>query len=67
MKSMSKIYACYRSGEPLSDNEIIDGIRHFRQLADLLKISGESFRLTLNECWRVIDVLEGYRRARGIP
>lgn len=65
MKSQpAQIYEKYRMGDPVTDEEIRTGIAHFQLLADLLSLSGEAFRIHAGECYRIVNTLEGYQRAR---
>ena len=59
-----KIYHKYRQGDPLTDEEVIQGEKHFEKLSELLGQSGEAFRITAIECRRVADSLRSFKNSR---
>lgn len=58
------IYEKVCNGDNITDDELDVGIRHFRDLTQLLIVSGPVFKLATNEAARVYQSLEGFKKAR---
>lgn len=60
----SDIYDKFCNGDHLADDEVIDGMNHFKALADLLNKSGSAFKLASNEANRTYMQLRSINNAR---
>ena len=60
------IYEKYVNGDSLTDDEVLEGEKHFKILSDLLYQSGEAFAITAKEANRTYLGLQGYRVSRGL-
>ena len=63
---MKDIYEKYTDGDSLTDEEVLAGEKHFKQLSDLLYRSGMAFEITAKEANRAYLGLKGYRESRGL-
>lgn len=63
---MTRVYDAYVKGGKLTDQEIIQGLAHYRSMADQLVKCGPAFRLAASEANKVADALEGFKNARNI-
>lgn len=61
---MRIVYDKFNNGEPLTDQDLDEGIEFFRQLAHNLSSLGPVFRLSANEARRVHCSLLAFRAAR---
>lgn len=55
-----KIY----DGDPISDEELLIAVGHFRVLCGHLDHLGERWQHARSESRRILDLLEGFERAR---
>jgi len=60
------IYEKYVNGDPMTDEEVLAGEKHFKLLSDLLYRSGEAFVITAKEANRTHMGLQGYRTSCGL-
>lgn len=62
---MRDLYKKFTDGDPISDEELDEGIEFFSDLSDKLFSLGDVFRLPAVEANRVLMSLEGFKRERG--
>jgi hypothetical protein len=62
--NISEIYEKYRSGDPISDEELKFGIKEFSSLEKQLNDLGARFHFTWKEVSSVLRGLEDFKRAR---
>lgn len=63
---MKSVYRRYYDAEPITDQEVIEGAKHFKQLADLLIKSGPEFRIAFKEAVQLSIRLEDMGKARKL-
>jgi hypothetical protein len=63
-KTISELYAVYRDGDKLSDDELRVLHDHMGSTYRLTVELGETFRLAASEAWSVYNTLGGYISAR---
>ena len=61
---INEIYEKFRNGDPITDDELLIGFRHFSKAAELLSPLGPRFDLAANELRRVATGLEDFIFAR---
>ena len=65
MNLAEKIYNKLYQGDALTDEELQAGIEHFKQVSDLLMVSGPVFRLAADEANRIYCRLRDFQVARN--
>jgi hypothetical protein len=63
---INNIYKKFTNGDTLSDDEVLAGEKHFKELTNLLYRSGVAFEITAKEANRVHMGLQEYRTSRGL-
>lgn len=66
MNLIQQIYNKKIEGDPITDVEVIDGIKFFKKLADQLVICGPVFRLAFKEANDTYLTLLSYAHARQL-
>lgn len=61
---MKELIKKLNDGSPIDDGELNQLLGHYKDLLKLLEPHGELFHLTTERCWRDLDRLEGFKRAR---
>ena len=64
MKTIKHIYEDYKTGNPISDDELKRGISFFLDLSQKLIQCGPVFSLAESEAWRIYMELKSYQDAR---
>lgn len=65
MKATREMVEKIRTGDPISDGELSILIEHLDKAESVLKPLGPDFRLALKEVRRLMETVEGYKRARS--
>ena len=60
-KVTSELIERYRTGDPITNQELDALINHMNNLSDLLRPFGESYGLVKNDVFRILDRLQGYK------
>jgi len=60
------MYSNLRKGKRFSDEELMVGINHFKNLSDILAISGDEFYIPFRAANEAYITLRGYAIARGL-
>lgn len=60
------IYEKFTNGDPLTDRELSEGIKHFTKTEQLLTEAGPVFKLAASEARRVVNGLESFQFHRKI-
>lgn len=63
---LKSLYRRYYDAEPITDQELIVGTKHFRELADLLRKSGPEFSIAFKEAIQLSIRLEDMGNARKL-
>jgi len=64
-RSMKNLYEKFCNGDPITDEQLDEGIRFFHMLTIKLSSLGPVFRLAQNESNRVLSRLQDYYDARN--
>lgn len=61
---MKDLLTKLKNGDPISDDELEMLIDHYSILTERLRPHGELFQLVLSACYRDLEQLRSYKRAR---
>jgi len=59
------VYRKVIKGDPLTDQEVIQGAQHFEDLAKSVRELGPEFKFAANEIRRTGETLRGFLKARN--
>jgi hypothetical protein len=62
----SKVYKKYCDGDHLTDSEVLDGMKFFNAMADMLVMSGPVFKLSAVEAFRIAGRLTDIAKHREL-
>lgn len=62
----SKMMEAYRDGVMFSDEDIIEGYKHFSKLADMLAVSGVEYRFSVSATYNLVDHFYRVGKYRGL-
>ena len=66
MLDPSNLYQAYCQGESFTNEEILLGEKHFKEMSDMLYVSGPAFLITAKEANRIHRGFCEFRKARGL-
>lgn len=63
---LKTIYSRYYNAEPINDQEVVEGAKYFKELADLLIKAGPEFKIAFKEAVQLSIRLEDMGNARKL-